>query len=32
MLAREKVLYVGHPVAAVAASSPHVAEEAAKSD
>ena len=30
MLAREKVLYVGHPVAAVAASSPHVAEEAAK--
>jgi len=30
MLAREKVLYVGHPVAAVAASSPHAAEEAAK--
>ena len=30
MLAREKVLYVGHPVAAVAASSPHIAEEAAK--
>jgi xanthine dehydrogenase molybdenum-binding subunit len=30
MLAREKVLYVGHPIAAVAASSPHVAEEAAK--
>jgi CO/xanthine dehydrogenase Mo-binding subunit len=29
MLAREKVLYVGHPVAAVAASNPHVAEEAA---
>ena len=29
MLAREKVLYVGHPIAAVAASSPHVAEEAA---
>jgi hypothetical protein len=29
MLAREKVLYVGHPVAAVAASSPHIAEEAA---
>jgi CO/xanthine dehydrogenase Mo-binding subunit len=30
MLAQEKVLYVGHPVAAVAASSPHIAEEAAK--
>jgi len=30
MLAQEKVLYVGHPVAAVAASSVHVAEEAAK--
>jgi xanthine dehydrogenase molybdenum-binding subunit len=30
MLAREKVLYVGHPVAAVAAASPHVAEEAAQ--
>jgi CO/xanthine dehydrogenase Mo-binding subunit len=30
MLAKEKVLYVGHPVAAVAASSPHIAEEAAK--
>jgi len=30
MLAREKVLYVGHPVAAVAASSNHVAEEAAE--
>ena len=27
-LAREKVLYKGHPVAAVAATSPHVAEEA----
>jgi len=30
MLARERVFYVGHPVAAVAASSNHVAEEAAK--
>ena len=30
MLASEEVLYVGHPVAAVAAISPHVAEEAAK--
>ena len=29
-LARDKVLYVGHPVAAVAATSPHIAEEAAK--
>jgi len=29
MLAREKVFYVGHAVAAVAASSPHIAEEAA---
>ena len=29
MMAREKVLYVGHPVAAVAASSSHIAEEAA---
>jgi xanthine dehydrogenase molybdenum-binding subunit len=27
-MARDKVLYDGHPVAAVAASSPHVAEEA----
>ena len=30
MMAREKVLYVGHPVAAVAASSAHIAEEAAR--
>jgi CO/xanthine dehydrogenase Mo-binding subunit/aerobic-type carbon monoxide dehydrogenase small subunit (CoxS/CutS family) len=30
MLASEKVLYVGHPVAAVAAISPHIAEEAVK--
>jgi CO/xanthine dehydrogenase Mo-binding subunit len=29
-LAQEKVLYVGHPVAAVAATSPHIAEEAAR--
>ena len=28
VLASDKVLYVGHPVAAVAATSPHVAEEA----
>jgi len=28
-LARDKVLYVGHPVAAIAATSPHIAEEAA---
>ncbi|HEY2105683.1 MAG TPA: xanthine dehydrogenase family protein molybdopterin-binding subunit [Candidatus Binataceae bacterium] len=28
VLAREKVLYNGHPVAAVAATSPHIAEEA----
>jgi len=28
ILAKEKVLYKGHPVAAVAAGSPHVAEEA----
>ena len=28
-IAREKVLYVGHPVAAIAAIDPHVAEEAA---
>ena len=27
-LARQKVLYYGHPVAAVSASSPHIAEEA----
>ena len=30
ILAREKVLYHGHPVAAVAATNPHTAEEAAK--
>lgn len=30
ILAREKVLYHGHPVAAVAATSSHIAEEAAK--
>lgn len=30
VLAREKVLYQGHPVAAVAADSIHIAEEAAK--
>ena len=30
LLARDKVLYKGHAVAAVAATSPHVAEEAAK--
>jgi xanthine dehydrogenase molybdenum-binding subunit len=29
-LAHEQVLYVGHPVAAVAATNPHIAEEAAK--
>ena len=29
-LANEKVLFVGHPVAAIAATSPHIAEEAAK--
>ena len=29
-MAREKVLYVGHPIAAIAAVDPHVAEEAAK--
>ena len=29
-MARDKVLYRGHPVAAIAATSPHVAEEAAK--
>ena len=29
-MAREKVLYGGHPIAAVAAVDPHVAEEAAK--
>ena len=29
-MARDKVLYVGHPVAAVAATNPHIAEEAAK--
>ena len=29
-MARDKALYVGHPVAAVAAISPHIAEEAAK--
>ena len=29
-LASEKVLYVGHPVAAIAATSAHIAEEAAK--
>ena len=29
ILARDKVLYKGHPIAAVAAGSPHVAEEAA---
>jgi len=29
-MAREKVLYVGHPVAAIAAINPHVAEDAAK--
>ena len=29
-MAREKVLYVGHPIAAVAAVDPHVAEESAK--
>ncbi|MBL7199469.1 MAG: xanthine dehydrogenase family protein molybdopterin-binding subunit [Anaerolineae bacterium] len=29
-LAGDKVLYVGHPVAAVAASTPHIAEEAAQ--
>jgi len=28
LLAKEKVLYHGHPVAAVAATSPHIAEEA----
>jgi xanthine dehydrogenase molybdenum-binding subunit len=28
VLAREKVLYNGHPIAAVAATSPHIAEEA----
>ena len=30
LLAREKVLYKGHPIAAVAAVSPHIAEEATK--
>ena len=30
MLAKDKVLYAGHAVAAVAAASPHVAEEAAE--
>jgi CO/xanthine dehydrogenase Mo-binding subunit len=30
VLARDKVLYHGHPVAAVAATSPHIAEEALK--
>ncbi len=29
-LARDRVLYVGHPVAAIAATTPHVAEEAVK--
>jgi CO/xanthine dehydrogenase Mo-binding subunit len=29
-MASEKVLFIGHPVAAVAATSPHIAEEAAK--
>ena len=29
-MARDKVLYRGHPVAAIAATSPHIAEEAAK--
>lgn len=29
-MARDKVLYVGHPVAAIAATSPYIAEEAAK--
>ncbi|MDA0989086.1 MAG: xanthine dehydrogenase family protein molybdopterin-binding subunit [Chloroflexi bacterium] len=29
-MARDKTLYVGHPVAALAAISPHIAEEAAK--
>ena len=29
-MARDKVLYRGHPVAAIAATSPHLAEEAAK--
>ena len=29
-IARDKVLYDGHVVAAVAATSPHIAEEAAK--
>jgi xanthine dehydrogenase molybdenum-binding subunit len=29
-LARDKVLYVGHPIAAVAASDPHTAEQAAR--
>src|SRR5204863_818787 len=28
ILARDKVLYKGHPVAAVAAANPHIAEEA----
>ena len=30
VMAREKVLYRGHPVAGVAATSPHIAEEATK--
>ena len=29
-MARDKALYRGHPVAAIAATSPHIAEEAAK--
>ena len=29
-MARDKALYRGHPVAAIVATSPHVAEEAAK--
>ena len=30
VLAHDKVLYIGHAVAAVAATSPHIAEEALK--
>lgn len=30
IIAHDKVLYHGHPVAAVAATSPHIAEEALK--
>jgi CO/xanthine dehydrogenase Mo-binding subunit len=30
VLASDKVLYVGHPIAAVAASTPHIAEQAAQ--